>query len=800
MSNISENLFDAVKIITSSMISSLQFDKTVIAKIADASNAARGEYVVTDGTSTYTAYSENTEYQEGTSVYVNILNGDYSNQKFIIGRYVSKEDNGYFNYVSPMNKFVDITGDICIEGNDIKNSIAANGKDDEIVIYESETNLQLRGFDRLGISAEFMTTGLEKIKTGDYGLKIYAISKENSGEFKYVTMVFNDFFGNPYQFNTYFLQEGVFDISEEISELYYFKVVLYQDSNFYDFDNSLFNHTNANNLIEAKKKLQNRIKELFAANQTSQEQWEQDNLYQELVKDVEIYSKSENIKSLSDNIFIRDIQVRLGYDLDNFKEDAAKAIVYTFDDLSYSKYRPFNTKTLACRFIQNIDNKIISYSKIEDLPENSAIKWYKNNNSIWEEIDNNTFEIKFLPQYDIIEEQIKVIVETPGKEYLRNQMEAETNITQFEIELNSLEIGSTEYALKQDEILKINQDYYQNAQNVESNIITFKNLAPSISSAALEELNSTLTLTCDNNGNFLLYNTMTNNIINNSAANTLRYITAFYNGKKEDITKIKWCIPKSDTMIQTPENGKEYVDTDSFSEDDKYYYIERQRTDGSLSLQQGIRLKPSLNQKALNNEVVCFISNGKTQYSQKITLTFGYAGSSGTNYTLNLELESPITIGDENPVEIIAKLYDKENKLIQNCDNRDIIFSWYSQDNNNTIVFCDNLGERKENQGYVSSVNDYGGVAHCYIKNTNGEFGYYYILQARVKVGLENNNSVTLTSYLPIPCRLDESYTHLEGYDRIIYDGFGKKVGDYSTKYKINYIGDSGGEIIYGIL
>ena len=62
----------------------LQFDKTVKCSITDDSKSEQGEYTVTDGSSTFKAYSESTKYSNGASVYVNIPNGDYNNKKLII--------------------------------------------------------------------------------------------------------------------------------------------------------------------------------------------------------------------------------------------------------------------------------------------------------------------------------------------------------------------------------------------------------------------------------------------------------------------------------------------------------------------------------------------------------------------------------------------------------------------------------------------------------------------------------------------------------------------------------------------
>ena len=89
-----KKLFDAMDIIAAQQVKNLQFDKTVKCSITDDSKSEQGEYTVTDGSSTFKAYSESTKYSNGASVYVNIPNGDYNNKKLITGRY-DQDRNDY---------------------------------------------------------------------------------------------------------------------------------------------------------------------------------------------------------------------------------------------------------------------------------------------------------------------------------------------------------------------------------------------------------------------------------------------------------------------------------------------------------------------------------------------------------------------------------------------------------------------------------------------------------------------------------------------------------------------------------
>ena len=94
---LTERLFQAIDIIASKKVSDLPYDQTVICTILDNSNAHEGVYTVTDGTSTFDAYSENDTYRINNRVYVTIPNGDMDNNKHITGLYVVDDTDRLLN-------------------------------------------------------------------------------------------------------------------------------------------------------------------------------------------------------------------------------------------------------------------------------------------------------------------------------------------------------------------------------------------------------------------------------------------------------------------------------------------------------------------------------------------------------------------------------------------------------------------------------------------------------------------------------------------------------------------------------
>lgn len=103
------NLLDAVSIVADSIVQKYQYDQTIEAKIISSSQRAEGIYKVEYETAKFDAYSTNGQtYYENEVVYVMIPKGQWTNQKYIIGRKVDLQtDPGKtFNFKLPFDNFV----------------------------------------------------------------------------------------------------------------------------------------------------------------------------------------------------------------------------------------------------------------------------------------------------------------------------------------------------------------------------------------------------------------------------------------------------------------------------------------------------------------------------------------------------------------------------------------------------------------------------------------------------------------------------------------------------------------------
>lgn len=168
----SEELFGAIDTIIEKRLQNFNKDITILCNIEDNADAEEGKYVVSNSGLTFNAYSEKKDYDKNQRVWVLIPDGNYENTKMIIGRYVAADTVG-FNYIDPLSSFVDMTGNICnslISGLEL--GLIANNPGTTQLSFGTNlvpNGLDLTGFDKIGISADFRTT-LKPI-AGNYGLQ-----------------------------------------------------------------------------------------------------------------------------------------------------------------------------------------------------------------------------------------------------------------------------------------------------------------------------------------------------------------------------------------------------------------------------------------------------------------------------------------------------------------------------------------------------------------------------------------------------------------------------------------------------
>lgn len=323
--DISEILFESVDLIVNARLNDLQYDKTELCTIEEVKG--NGEYYVSNGSAKYFAYSENTEYRQGTSVYVTIPQGNYNNQKIIVGKYTSN-DKSSVEWVSPLEDFVNITGNIV--KNNTSFGLIPNDEITSVLIWES--NDSYTQYDRLCITGDFTSAILSEslVIEGDYGLMLVA-EKADGSEF-IAQLSAADMTGNPYDFEVPYTQQKMFmlDKNEVLNNL---KLYFYQMKNFKDIENKHIPVVNTNQLL------------------------------------------------------VENVSVNFGYAFDNYSKDTV--LLFTNDILTYAPPMENDNsiieKELQCRWIHKTDTGTIAITDIKNEKIDGdyvKVHWYRYNTDV----------------------------------------------------------------------------------------------------------------------------------------------------------------------------------------------------------------------------------------------------------------------------------------------------------------------------------------------------------------------------------------------------------------------------------
>ena len=245
MNNYAESLFDAIKIIAEERIANLNYDKTLICTITNIADEKNDIYVVSDGSISFKARGDGNKYKIDDQVRVLILNGDYSKEKFIQGKYKKDDDIAPITYVSPLESVLDMTENlskttgefgIVADGMGIQKEILLETFNFDDEIYDNEI------FNTLFLSAEFKNTFDQyDMRSGDYGLHLVLgiVNSDNTvGRKDLYFSALRDMIGNPYAFKIYTKQEIKYELSSWPSGVRAAWLYLYQDGQFTYYNHS----------------------------------------------------------------------------------------------------------------------------------------------------------------------------------------------------------------------------------------------------------------------------------------------------------------------------------------------------------------------------------------------------------------------------------------------------------------------------------------------------------------------------------------------------------------------------------
>ena len=258
---------------------------------------------------------------------------------------------------------------------------------------------------------------------------------------------------------------------------------------------------------------------------------------------------------------------------------------------------------------------------------------------------------------------------------------------------------------------------------------------------------------------------------------------------------IEWIIPRKNSMIIIDE---EFVGADDGADegldtDENFYHIFRygnkyEAYDIVNQNTQRYRIRSFYSQSYSNNTIQCKVVKDGVTYLAVKELSFGPAGTNGSDYTFVLDFEkgdSAVTLNGDTATTVRARLYDYAGKELD-ISGHDIQWGWRTDadidDEMETLSYCGvSINKVYSSNGVIDTKTVELKCSSMYAEN-------YCILRAR----LNSWEDYPLVAYLPIPVRIDPDYGSLTGATSVIYDTSGNVMSYYANPYELYWGPDNG--------
>ena len=740
INDLQNKLLQAMDIINAKALQDISYDRTIVCTIEDDTYREEGKYSVNDGSRIFIAYTNDTRLKNKDTVYVTIPQGNYDNQKIIIGKRTVETEKPY-TFVEPFDSLFDMTDNIVKKANNgalIANALNKYGQEKEyeyITLYNEPCNYY--GFTRLGLKANFKSWVKSAIR-GTYGLVVVlttsntnlASTQEVIPQEFYYTFSNKDFYGNSYEFETDYEQQIVIPLEEVQGTITNIKINFYQEANFFD-----------------------RFNEPIPCSVNGYLTEENTNIY---IKDEDgnfVIDASDTL--LEPNLLVKDIFLCLGYDISVFTKDMVE--IYTQQSNTYRHSEKAgddgqekNKKEIKVRWVHVDENgpKDMVTTEKEQIEKNYEVRWYRYKigasaadpycGTYWTRIEGvNGFSYIFNPDIELQQEKIKVVV------------------------------------------------LYNSTVPYHSNVLLFDNEEDLPPSAEAYHIENALTIIADDgtNGNYMVYG-QDNSIKDTAYSKEVRSLSVVFDGNsngqidsQETIGEVEkenvlWTFPATNTMIELLNENKEAI-------------VEHGREGESvlgyslISHAPIYKISSYYSPNKSNNTITCqYTLNGRVYKTEK-ELTFGRAGTMGSEQTLVIDF-----LNDDNAVNKMLEIEDAENPMnnvvsirMQLYNNQNISetippgsvqWAWYynsqleAEWKNGQSTQSDEINVLQA-QEFPYIINKEGNSVITF-DNSDFDINHLYILQGTVG---------NLTTYFPISIQ-QGGYSYIEGPTQVIYQSNGE--------------------------
>ena len=766
----------AVDEIVKKRLEGISYDTTILCTIIDDTNRDKGLYIVSNGGSKFEAVSAVTSYRNNNTVYVQIPGGDMNEQKIIIAKKTDKTEDPYV-YREPFSTLVDVTGNLIKTQIDststglIANAYTEGFKDPYNDLYQAITLWTYNSYDedcknneegpaqssytRLGIQAGFQSwlnpfyaedNIPRRVIDGEYGLRlrIYAVDEKVSTDKKKKESVYDmylncyDMNGNPYNFQTFYEQEKVFDISA-VGQIEKMELQFYQKPGTFVDENG-----------------------------------------------IEIPFNDFLGNYIAPNLYVKDPYITLGYDISQFDEEMVH--IYTLDSTTFTATaNPLtnNHKEIHLRWIHQLDDGTFM-SITDETKYNYEVRWYR-----------YQLGAPSADEYSgVYWKNLSKQVSTEGEHIYTIQDDA------WKLENKKCEPGFKrepgffsswlipDVTLQNEQIKAI---ILFNGKPYRSNILKCENEREVVNKATVDAVQA-LSINCgdDTYGNYRIYNNG-NSLIDHAQASIEREFIPYFkssSGTGEDIPtelieaeKIEWIIPTQNTMIVLKDEFTSGA-TPTTDTDGRIHIVRTGSGFGGNELNGRNRQKYLINgyysQNKSDNTIQCKITKNNTVYTATKELTFGVAGTTGTDYTFIIDFDAgqtAVTNVAYDAITVTARVYDYENKEITDLANRNITWTWKNPNNTVLTNSPDELLEQRAIPGNTAkNVREIRRLSTT--MPTSG--ASYNILQASLTWG-----DWDLVAYLPIPIRSSTDYAYMSGTTQVIYNSAGEILDYFKNPFAL---------------
>lgn len=580
----------------------------------------------------------------------------------------------------------------------------------------------------------------------------------------------SDMYGNPYNFQGFFEQEKVFDISS-LGTI--FGLSLF----FYEISATFYNE-----------------------------------------KEEYLPYKTVAGTKLTPNLFTKDPYICFGYDLGSF--DKEQAILTTLDGTTYiSKDNidpELNRKTVRLRWLHQYENGTISVINDDSDLVGYDVRWYRfkmgspsadeYSGVYWESVeadDHSVFSYTFLPGTNVATEQIKAIV-------LFNNNIIRSNIITFTSEVDVASPATAE-VLAGLSVWCADNSYGNYCLYGQNNDL----LNPS-------KANEILAVEAHFTDQSLLAEEYDIDKMSVKLEEAKEIIWEF--PLRNSMIVVQGFNYSYDEEIAEDEKGSRYK-LSGYLEDatvkvrgNSIFIMRPSAEDGSINAVQDYRIGKTYSTTKINNTIKCSIKKNGLVYSAAKELTFGIMGTNGTDATVVIDFNNNKTAltadWESEALKVTAHLYDSTHTEIDfndttlktlSCEwtwktykeftsaeeesiREDALNQYLSEHPEEADILTDEDKEEIMKNGVIAagtvkittSTDDPANV--CYITHETvldiATKNYFLVLEAKIT----GFGDYDLISYKAVPIRKDASYRYIVGPTEVIYNSNG-----YANYFKDPY-------------